>query len=170
MKIENFKLKISGRNGQAGTTLIEVIIYIAILSFVMIGALMATYQILSGSESLSNKNITEEEAGFIIAKLNWALNDVSAINNPSPNSSGDTLSVSKNGYSSNPIVFTRSGNDITITKGSSPAVTFNLNTDRVGITALTFEFVRRTGSANTDSIKTTFIINGKTFETIRYIR
>lgn len=154
-------------SSESGVTLIEVLIYITILGFVMTGALMATYQILSGSQSLDYKNITEEEAGFIISKLNWALNDVSAINSPAANASGATLSVTKSGQT---IEFARTltGDDITIKKGSAAAV--NLNSDWVAITSLNFEHIQNIGSSTSDSIRATFIINGKTFQTTRFIR
>lgn len=154
------------QNLQAGVTLIEVLIYITILGFVMTGALMSTYQILSGSQSLANKNLTEEEAGFIIAKLSWALNDVSVINSPVPNTSGGTLSVRKNGSASN-IIFALTGDDISINKGSGPV---KLNSDRMAITNLNFEHIQKTGVSTADSIKISFNANGKYFETIYFIR
>lgn len=129
---------------------------------------MSTYQILSGSDSLAYKNITEEEAGFIIFKLSWALNEVSVINSPAPNTSGATLSIDKNGYSSNPIVFALSGDDLTIKKSS--AATVNLNSDRAVVTNLNFDFIRKTGSSTADSIRASFTVNGKNFETTKFIR
>ncbi len=157
----NTKSKNLNTNREAGTTLIEVLIYITIFGFIMTSALMATYQILTGSQSLDNKNYTEEEAGFIIAKINWALNDISAINSPGPNLSWTTLSVTKNGVGN--IAFTLSTDDVTLN-------TVKLNSDRVVITDLNFEHIRKTGTSNVDSIKTSFKANGKYFETLHLIR
>src|SRR3989344_822671 len=90
---------------ESGVTLIEVLIYVALLSFIMSGALASVYQIMSGDTQLASKNTAEGEAAFIVAKMEWALDDVSAINFPLPNNSGATLSVDKEGYGLNPIVF-----------------------------------------------------------------
>ena len=146
---------------QSGVTLIEVLLYITILGFVMTAALMSTYQILSGSESLSYKNVTEEEAGFIIAKINWALNDVSLINSPSANGSGGTLSVNKNGVGT--LIFTLVGDDVTLN-------VVKINSDRAVITNLNFEHIQKTGSSTVDSIRVSFTANGKNFETTKFIR
>lgn len=153
-------------NLQSGVTLIEVLIYITILGFIMTGALMSVYQILSGSDSLAHKNITEDEAGFIIAKISWALNDVSTINIPSaPNTSSGTLMVTKD---SQTIEFALSGNDITVKKGSSAAIV--INSDRVEMASLSFDFIQNTGTSIAKSIRASFYANDKYFETYRFIR
>lgn len=154
---------------QAGTSLIEVLIYITILGLIITSSLMATYQILSGSESLSSKNIVEEEASFIIAKINWALNNVSAINSPVlPNTSDPILSVNKNGFGLNPIVITSNGDNVTIKKGANPPVV--LNSAWIKITNLNFDYIQQTGASTTDSIKAYFHANGKYFEIVKFIR
>lgn len=159
--------KINFKN-ESGTTLIEVIIYMLLVSFVMAGALVSVYQILDSNESLSSKTAIEQEANFIIAKLEWGLNDLLAINSPAPNTSGGTLSVDKNGYASNPIVFSLNGDDMTIQKGSAEPVV--INSDRMAVATLSFEFIRQTGALTADSIRASFFLNDHYFETYKYIR
>lgn len=161
----NSKLAIHN-SSESGTTLIEVLLYSLFVSFILVSAVLATYQILSGSNNLSNKTLDEQEAAFLMSKINWALNDVSSVNQPLPNSSGITLSIDKNGYGANSIIFSQSGDDITIKKGSSTAV--SLNADRVVISRLSFDFSRK--GTDVDTIKTSFYVNGKYFESIKNIR
>ena len=157
------------QSNQSGTTLLETMIYMLIVGFVLAGVLVSVYQIMGTSDQLYTKNNVEQEASFIISKIDWALNDVSAINLPSiPNTSGAVLSVNKNSYSSNPIRFALSGDDITIKEGSGTAV--NLNSDRVTVSTVSFDFIQQTGTLTVNSIKVHFYVNGKYYEALRVIR
>src|SRR3989344_4450571 len=127
-------------SSQKGFTLIETLIYSLLISFIIGTSLVAVYQILSSSNSLSAKTVTEQEAAFIAAKIKWALNDISAINSPAINSSGPSLSVNKNGYPP-PLILALDGNNFTITKNGTP---LTVNSSRVIMSSLSFELERTT--------------------------
>ena len=150
---------------QRGTTLLETLIYITLLSFIMAGTLISVYQILGSSNSNTSKNVTEQEAGFIMAKINWALSGASAINSPGPNSSSSSLSVTKDG---NTILFASSGNDITIKNGAGSVTV--LNSSRSKISTLNFQHIQQTGVTTTDSLKISFYLDGNYYEVFRNIR
>lgn len=61
-----------------GFTLIEAIIYIALLGFIMAGAIGISYQLIQNSSVLDTKNTVQEEGNFVVRKLNWALSGLSA--------------------------------------------------------------------------------------------
>ncbi|KKT81241.1 MAG: hypothetical protein A3B99_05095 [Candidatus Yanofskybacteria bacterium RIFCSPHIGHO2_02_FULL_44_12b] len=154
-------------SSQKGFTLIETLIYSLLISFIIGTSLVAVYQILSSSNSLSAKTVTEQEAAFIAAKIKWALNDISAINSPAVNSSSSSLSVNKNGYPP-PLILTLSGNDFTITKSGVPLI---VNSSRVIVSGLSFELERTTvGAVNTDVVTALFYVDGKKYEIKRFLR
>ncbi len=163
MKIENYKLKID-----SGVTLIEVVIYIALVSFILSGILISVYQILSRTDNLASRNNTEQDANFIIAKIGWALDGVASVSMPTPNTSGASLSVVKDGYSSGSFSFTLSGDDIFLQRGVYGPVV--LNSDQVVVSSLSFDFTRQIGLTTVDSITTSFYVNGKRFEFFKVIR
>ena len=150
-------------SSQRGTTLLETIIYVGLLTFIMSASLVSVYQILSTSSSNTSKVVVEQEANFIISKISWALNNA-VINTPGPNSSGSSLSVTSGG---NTIIFALSGNDITIKESGSPMA---LNTSRIKITGLGFQHVQQVGPTTANSLKIFFYVDGKYFEAYKNIR
>ena len=59
-----------------GLTLIETIIYTALVFIIISGFLIAVYQILESNNALYNKIITEQEANFLLRKFSWAVSGV----------------------------------------------------------------------------------------------
>ncbi len=58
---------------QKGFTLIETIIYIALFAIIIGGGMVAAYQIIQATEASNNHIILQEEANFLLRKINWAL-------------------------------------------------------------------------------------------------
>jgi hypothetical protein len=144
---------------QRGATLLEVLIYILLFSFVMTFSLISINQILAYSYSSSIKSSVEEEGAFIMAKINNTLNDAQSITAPSANSTGSILTVTK---STGQTTINRDGNFVEINGDY-------LNSSRTRVSSLSFD--RTTDSASsTDIIKSSFYIEGKYFETLRYVR
>lgn len=61
-------------NTNKGFTLIEVVIYLALFSIIIGGALVSVYNIIESSGKLENKVVMQEEANFLLRKINWVLN------------------------------------------------------------------------------------------------
>ena len=145
------------KKSESGTTLIEVLIYILLFSFIMSATLISVNQILRFSYTSSSKTSVEQEATFIMAKINWALSNSSIIL-PGTITPGPVLQVNKTGVGS--ITFQLTGDSITMS--SSP-----LNSDRVKITGLNFKHIQQ---GTVHSIKYNFSIDGKYFEAYKNIR
>ena len=65
-----------------GFTLVETLVYIALLGLIMGGVLMASYNLLEGAGKVSSSAMIQEEGNFVLRKINWALTNVQSINNP----------------------------------------------------------------------------------------
>lgn len=57
-----------------GFTLIEVIIYVALFTTVMTGALVSVYAILESNSRNQTKAMVASEGAFLLGKIDWALN------------------------------------------------------------------------------------------------
>lgn len=158
------------KNNAKGFTLLETIIYIALFSVIMTGVFATIYQIFSGSDNLINKSTTTEEGNFVLKKLSWILSNIDLNNPPAVNGSGctQTLTVIKNGFSSNPIVIwlnTVGGiNFIEMSQGSGPSLP--ITTANASTSCLMFSII----SGNPLGITATATIDGTDFSITRYVR
>jgi prepilin-type N-terminal cleavage/methylation domain-containing protein len=76
-----------------GFTLIETIIYLALFSILMGGAIVSAFNIFESAGRQQTHTMLQEEGDFIIAKINWAVAGASSVNQPG--SYGSLLSVNK---------------------------------------------------------------------------
>jgi len=77
-----------------GFTLLEVVIYIALVGLLMTGAVLTSYTLLSAAGATSADATTLDEAQFVMRKLDWILRTATSVATPSavtPHS--QTLSV-----------------------------------------------------------------------------
>jgi len=150
-----------------GFTLIEVLIYSALIAMIISGSLIAVYQIIEGSDSIQNKIIIEQEANFLLSKIRWALTGATAIISPTIGLASSTLSINKANYSENPIVFDLNSNNFRIKQGSgNPTI---LNNQNIAINNLIFEHLAANGSGP-EGLKISLTVNNKLFTTIIYLR
>ncbi|MEK7463426.1 MAG: hypothetical protein AAB621_03650 [Patescibacteria group bacterium] len=150
-----------------GLTLIETIIYTALVFIIISGFLIAVYQILESNNALYNKIITEQEANFLLRKFSWAVSGVSSINLPAVGASGSVLSVNKINFSENPLIFDLNASDIRLKRGSNePAI---LNNQNVKINSLIFQRLAAVGSAP-EAIKINLTVDAQLFSTTIYLR
>lgn len=143
-----------------GFTLLEVIIYIALFSFLMGTAFIAVYQLIENSDRLSVKNITQEEGNFVLRKINWALTGASSFTNTS-----NTLHIDT--YNGNQINIALVGTKIQMTEsmGSGAPGDF-ITTDKVTVSSLQFTSVGGTPGGVTMVAR----IDGVDFTITKYIR
>ena len=150
-----------------GFTLIETIVYAALVTIIMAGALVAVYQVLESNNALYNKIITEQEANFLLRKFTWALSGVSAINLPAVGATSSVFSLNKINFSENPLVFDLNATDVRLKRGSKePAI---LNTQNVKITNLVFQHLASVGNGP-EAIKINLTVGTQSFSTIIYLR
>lgn len=69
-------------NKQHGFTLLETLIYLAMLGLIFVGLFSAAFGILEGAGRLSAKRLVQEEGDFLLAKAEYALNGALAANIP----------------------------------------------------------------------------------------
>lgn len=102
---------------RSGLTLIEVVIYVALLSIFLSFSIGTMYGLLESQSQNRRRIETQEEANFLMAKIEWALSDASAINFPAAGASSSVLSVDKYGFSANPVVFDVSSGTMRLARG-----------------------------------------------------
>lgn len=118
--------------GRGGFTLIETLIYSALLAFFLVSSIIVTNQILEDNRKTKGKLEVSGEAEFIMGKISYVLADASSTVSPMANATSTTLSINKTNYSSNPLEFSLSGTDIYLKRGSASST--RLNSQRVIIT------------------------------------
>lgn len=149
-----------------GFTLIETIVYIALLSILISGSILITYQITQGTENVNTKTTTDEEAHFLLRKIDWTLSGITAINDPAAGSSGAGLSVDKiNGP--NPLVFDLDSGNVRLSRASGGFTI--LNSENVMVSGLLFEHIAPVGTKPA-AVRVSFTLGGRQFEQTRYIR
>lgn len=145
-----------------GLTLIEVIIYITLLSLLMTGTLSAVYTLISGTDRTGNHIEVEEEGNFVLNKLTWALSDLS------PTTAafvGTSSSITVSRYDASSVSFRLNGKRIEIREGAQPYLP--ITTANVKVEDLAFHYITTTGSGPI-GIEVTFVIEGVAFSIKKY--
>ena len=143
-------------NGE-GFTLIETLLYLGLFAIVIGGGMVAAYQIIESTSATYNHVILQEEANFLIRKINWALTG-SSILKPSSTSNTD-LWVNKGGVYS----FCLIGADMFLKLNSngtpctvSDSVLINSSNVAISPTPLIPLFERIITTGKPDAMKTSF--------------
>ena len=155
--------------GGKGFTLIETLIYIALFSILMSGAIVGSYNLLEGGRRNSIAIGIQEEGAFLIRKINWALTNASAV---SASSGGTRLTITRPDVGSqSPLVLVGNGTTLTLKRGASAPV--ELNSDRYAVTGPasgTLFSVRPAASGRPPSVTVSFEIQGRPFIFRTYLR
>lgn len=144
-----------------GFTLIETVIYIALLGFIMSGTLLAVYTMMSNSSALSADTQVADEGHFVIAKLDWALGGIQSISSPS-SGIGTFLSITRTDGTNVKVYL--NGSVIEMSEDGG-ATYVPLTTSNVSVSMLQFERI----SGTPEGIEASTTINGETFTTRRYL-
>lgn len=123
-------------NGRKGFTLIETIIYAALLAIIIGGVLFAVYQMVESRYRLGAFVETEEEGRFLMSKINWALDGLNSVTEPAVNATSSALSVNKLNFPTNPIRIYASGTQAFISYGGGQPKL--LTSDSILVRNLTF--------------------------------
>lgn len=155
------------RKSGAGFTLLEIAIYIALLSMIISAVLGSVYQIIEGSDKINSKINTEAEAHFLLRKIEWALTGVSAINLPVSASTGTILSVNKVDFSGNPLIFDFNSGNMRLSRGVAAPII--LNSENVTVGDVQFRHIASSGFSP-EAIWVSFKVNGNSYSTKIYLR
>ena len=168
-----------------GFTLIEVVIYLALFSIIIGGGMVAVYGIIQSTDAGNNQIILQEEANFILRKIDWTLTGAISITTPANPTPTTNLILTKN-ISGSPTLFTFeiNSNDVIcpvkylcLKRGSAMSQLntnlFQLNSSSISISNLSF---KKTPTGN--GIETNFTLtteqNGRNvsqvFTTTKYLR
>lgn len=148
-----------------GFTLIETIIYIALLALIMGGTLMVVFNLLESSAKLNTSTTAQEEGNFVLRKLDWALSGASNVSADTSVACANTLHVSR--YDLVEVYIKRDTTDNSI-QISNDNVTFTpITTENVKATCLKFNVVT-VGSIT--GITATTTLSGYDFATTKYRR
>ena len=146
-----------------GFTIIELLVYIAILAFLIGGGVASAFAVLDFSEQNKADINVQAEGQFLMRKIEWALTDVA------PGGvtilALDILQTNKNGVGIIVIDAPSGRARISVAGGSQLEIT----NDRVQVQNLSFDHILPAGT-KPEAIHATFDINGVSFSTTRYLR
>jgi prepilin-type N-terminal cleavage/methylation domain-containing protein len=156
-----------------GFTLIEIIIYIALLGALMTGALTSAVTLIQSSASSNGKATVQEEGSFVQRKLQWALSGLTATptvgNNNGGNACWQTLSVTKTGVV-NPLRFRHSVSTSSVEVSEDNGTTYYpLTTENVSVSCVKFAVTPANGSVPA-GVTATVTIGGLDFVVTKYLR
>lgn len=154
------------KNKQSGFTLLETLVYIALIMFLISVGIISAFYLIDSSDKDNAEVNTLVEAEFLLRKIDWALTGVDIINVPAPGFDAPKLSVNKSA-GPNPIEIEAPSGQAQIKKGGGPAVI--LTGDRVKITNIKFTYIDNI-APKPDAIKAEFYADGKYFELYKYLR
>ena len=141
-----------------GFTLIETIVYIALLGLLMAGVLGSVYQLLEGGASLNTKTTVQDEGNFVLRKIDWAL--TGALTVFIPNAS--ELSITK--YDGTTVDIQLSAGAVLMQANGTALLP--ITTGNVVVSNVQFQLI----GSNPLGVIATTTINGIDFVTKKYIR
>lgn len=141
------------RQTQAGFTLIEVLLYLAVSSFILFSVssfVVASMRARAESQVIAE---VEQQGERLMQVMAASVRSSRGINSPVVGASGASLSVFTTVPATNPTVFGLSSGNITITEGAGGAVA--LDNTLVTVSGLTFTNVSRPSTPGTIRIQFT---------------
>jgi Tfp pilus assembly protein PilV len=140
---------------QEGFTLIETLIYIAFFA-VLVGSLLGiTFQTIDNSARLSKKITIQQEANFILRKIEWAINSGEVVS-----SAGNVLTVTL--YDGGGIVeFKHDGDNMVIVRGTEIK---ELNSENVKVTDVSIQ------NPTASEFKIYLNVEGENFQLTKFLR
>ena len=154
------RIGLKNLKNNSGFTLIEMVVYLGLFAILMGGMVTAAYNVFESSDHDQTKIMIQDEGDFLIAKINWALSGIQAINNPFSGSSGSILSVNKWDPSGStiPITINLTGTDMVITNNINPPI--ELNNSNVEVKNLIF--THNYNGVSEESVQASFTLDAKT--------
>lgn len=143
----------------------ELLIYFALIGLTMGIFVTSVYQVIDHSAKLNKQNFIEEEASFILRKIQWSLTGAQAIVLPIAGTSGSMLTVNKYSYGGNPVTIDLSGGSVRISKGLAAPVA--LNSANVTVNSLSFTHIAPVGLVP-GAVQTTLNLNGQNYSMTMY--
>ena len=154
-----------------GFTIVEMLVYIALLGILMTGALLGAWQLLQGSAQISGRTVTQDEESFVLHKIDWALTGAKTITSPSSGTPySSTLSLTK--YDATTVDICLSGQKVWMRENKTGGVCADSSfasttTTNVKVTGLSFHYI----SGPPVGIEAAVTVNNTfTASTTKYVR
>ncbi len=141
---------------QKGFTLIEALVYIALVSGILLAATSFAWNIVNTRTSAFSAQEVEQNGRFIMLKISKIMKEANQINSPAIGLSADTVSVKMDDAGTEIIMISQNGNNIEYQYNSDPVV--ELNSDLVEISNLQFTNLS-SPSGNTRNIGVSFTLS-----------
>lgn len=138
---------------ESGFTLIELILYISIISIFLVSLVPFAWNIIGGGVKSAAEQEVFSQARSVSERIKYEIRNATGINNVSATS----ISLVKSEVSLNPTVIDLSGGKIRITQGT-PGTPYNLNSNDTSATSLIFTDYTSADS-KTKHIQFTFTID-----------
>lgn len=150
-----------------GFTLVELLIYIAILTMILVLAAGLALEIIQGSIKNEAKIEVEENARFSLGKINFSLKNAAKIIQPSDaGESSQELGLNSQYPAKTPTRFLVDNYQLMLKEGGS--IFFPLTSDSVKVTSL--RFTNLAGQGSPAIIQTELVIDGISFKTSASLR
>jgi prepilin-type N-terminal cleavage/methylation domain-containing protein len=136
-----------------GFTLIEFLIYVAIVGSILVLMTNLFWNVILGGTKENSYQEVQQNGRFALLKMEQEIKKAIGINNPSPGTSASSLSLLMANSSLNPTVFNLNGGKLIITQGSSSPI--EITTDQVSVSSLRFTNLSYFGTPGTIGIEMT---------------
>lgn len=158
------------RNKQCGFTLLETLMYIGLLSILLTSGLVTAWQLLESIQADRVRISTQEEAIFVIQKIEATLRSAESISQPSSAHSSTTALVVYVKDSTDPVTIRLNTASSSVEMRRKDTIAFvSLTTPNVRVDDLRFHYLA-SGVGVSAGIKAVFVLGKETFEIEKYIR
>lgn len=130
-----------------GFTLIELILYVSIVSTTVLLVANMLHTILATRVKNQTVEEVEQAGGFVMQQITQTIRNATGVDSPTPGNSANNLSLSVVEGAKNPTKFDRSSNSVRIIEGISPSLT--LTSNKLSVTDLNFQNLSRPTTQNT---------------------
>jgi len=146
-----------------GYSLIEVVIYISLLSVVLVILFSLFQQTIFLRGKINDKAEVLDNAKFALNKIVWYIHEAEGLNAPLYGQTTNSLSINNSIPANNPIVFFIEDDTLKVQKSSNPAVP--LTNDRVKVDSISFTNNSYADTQNIISISITVSSQGSFWQT-----
>lgn len=129
------------KNTQQGFTLIELILYVSLVSIIMLTTSLFLSTLLESRIKNQTMAEVEQQGVQVMQIITQTLRNATSINSPAQGIGDSSLSIAVSAIGKSPTIFSISGNAIQMTEGGS--IPIALTNSRVIASALTFQNLSR---------------------------
>lgn len=152
-----------GSKKKKAFTLVELILYVALASMMVIVVAAYYGSILDVEQKSEAENTVDTEATFLMQSITQNIRNASAITLPTAGNSASSLTLVMTNSAVNPTVIDLNAGDVRITEGVVPTATpVSLKSNRINVTSLTFTNLTRSGSSGIIRVAMTVSYNNNT--------